>query len=198
MVEGVSRVGPARLTLANVASVAGVSTGALVQRFGTKRGLLRAFTRWSVAETLRTMRAAYNAATDPVEGLVRALVGSIGPDPEPEEFANHLAFLHLELADPEFRAILADYDAAVQNELATYLAEAVDKGQLAVNDVEDLASTLNALRHGTQVAWAIARDGSLADAARRHIETLLAPYRRARSSARGNTTKENSIDGTPP
>ncbi|HEY8476406.1 MAG TPA: TetR family transcriptional regulator C-terminal domain-containing protein [Chloroflexota bacterium] len=151
-----------------------------------------------MAETLRTMRAAYNAATDPVEGLVRALVGSIGPDPEPEEFANHLAFLHLELADPEFRAILADYDAAVQNELATYLAEAVDKGQLAVNDVEDLASTLNALRHGTQVAWAIARDGSLADAARRHIETLLAPYRRARSSARGNTTKENSIDGTPP
>jgi len=197
VVEGVSRVGPARLTLADVASVAGVSTGALVQRFGTKRGLLRAFTRWSVAETLRTMRAAYNAAPDPVEGLVRAMVGSIGPDPEPEEFANHLAFLHLELADPEFRAILADYDAAVQNELATYLAEAVDKGQLAVNDVEGLASTLNALRHGTRVAWAIARDGSLADAARHHIETFLAPYRRARSSIRGNTTEEKNVDGAP-
>jgi AcrR family transcriptional regulator len=40
--RAVSRVGPARLTLADVAKEAGVVPATLVQRFGTKRGMLLA------------------------------------------------------------------------------------------------------------------------------------------------------------
>ncbi|WP_153263265.1 hypothetical protein [Nonomuraea phyllanthi] len=39
-----------------------------------------------------------------MEGLIRTMVRSVGRDVEPEEFANHLAFLHLELADDDATA----------------------------------------------------------------------------------------------
>ena len=42
-----SRLGPARLTLAEVAKEAGLSPATLVQRFGSKRGLMLAL--WAAA-----------------------------------------------------------------------------------------------------------------------------------------------------
>src|SRR5215207_3464771 len=174
----VGEIGPVKLTLADVARAAGVSTGALVQRFGSKRELLLGFLRLGVAESLpaRAMRAAYEGAPDPVEGLVRAVLGLVGRDRSPQEFGNHLAFLHLELADPEFRALLSRYDAGLRAELSDYLADAVAAGQLAVDDVPALAAAVSSLISGTQIVWAMSRTGSLADALRRDLTTLLAPY----------------------
>jgi len=170
----VGKVGPARLTLADVAREAHASTGAIAQRFGNKRNLLLSFLRAS--DILLVMRAAYVSAPDPVTGLVRAVVASAGPDRSPEEFANHLAFLHLDLTDSEFRAVLAEQDAAIWNEMVGYLQSGVAQELLVVDDVDALASAINSLRSGTQITWAIGRRGSLADALRRDLNALLAPY----------------------
>ncbi|GLW05693.1 TetR family transcriptional regulator [Microtetraspora sp. NBRC 13810] len=176
----VGRVGPSRLTLADVAREAGVSTGVLVGRYGSKRDLLLGFVRWGLSEQAfaRPMRAAFETAADPVEGLIRAVVRSAGPGTEPGEFANHLAFLHLELADEEFRALLGEHDAAVRAELAGYLRAAVTAGRLVPGaDVEALASAVDSIRNGTQITWAMTRSQPLGDAIRRDLTTLLAPYR---------------------
>ena len=71
LATAVGRVGPGRLTLADVAREAGVSTGVLVGRYGSKRDLLLGFVRWGLAETgysdpaakrnPRWIRAIYNA-----------------------------------------------------------------------------------------------------------------------------------------
>jgi AcrR family transcriptional regulator len=159
----VGKVGPSRLTLADVAREAEVSTGALVQRFGTKRGLLLAFLR--AADPAAVMRRAASTRDDPLDGLVEALVALAGPDRAPAEFANHLAFLHLELADEEFRADLAAFDAAVRAELLSYV------------DDPALVDALIGLFHGVQITWAIRRDGTLAAALRSALEVLLAPRR---------------------
>ena len=45
--RAMSRLGPARLTLAEVATEAGLSAATLVQRFGSKRGLMLAL--WASA-----------------------------------------------------------------------------------------------------------------------------------------------------
>lgn len=179
----VGRVGPSRLTLADVAQEAGVSTGVLVGRYGSKRDLLLGFVRWGLSEEafIRPMRAAFGSAHDPVEGLIRAVVRSVGRDVEPEEFANHLAFLHLELADDEFRALLGEHDAAVRAELAHYLRSAVASGCLAADaDVDALAATVDSIRNGTQITWAMTRTRPLAEALRHDLSTLLDPYRRGK------------------
>src|SRR5215217_487509 len=152
----VGEVGPGRLTLAHVARAAGVSTGAVAQRFGSKRNLLLRFAR--TGSTVPLMRAAYEAAVsaggDAVDGLVRAVLASAGPELSPEAFANHLALLHLDLADPEFREALAGHAGAVRRELMTYLDAAAAQGRLVGADVPALADTVGALRDGTLIAWA--------------------------------------------
>jgi AcrR family transcriptional regulator len=173
--EAVGRVGPARLTLADVARAAGVSTGALVQRYGSKRNLLLAFSGRS-GGLAAAMRAAYQNAPDPVEGLLRAVILGTDAEQSPEQFANHLAFLHLELADPQFRELLARHAAEVRCELEHYVREAVDEGRLATPDVAALAAAVDAIRNGTRLTWAMHRQGELADALRRDLGTLLAPY----------------------
>ncbi|MEV7006798.1 TetR/AcrR family transcriptional regulator [Streptosporangium sp. NPDC051022] len=176
----IGKAGPVRLTLADVARAAGVSTGALVQRYGSKRGLLLGFVRWETAGEafVRPMRAAFEAAPDPVEGLIRAVVRAAGHEMDPQEFANNLAFLHLELADDEFRALLGDHVRAVRAELLGYLGAAVAGGHLVdTADLGALADAADSIRNGTQLTWAATRSGSLADALRRDLRTLLDPYR---------------------
>ncbi|MBM7790401.1 TetR/AcrR family transcriptional regulator [Tenggerimyces flavus] len=174
----VGRIGPVRLTLAEVAKEAGLSAAALVQRYGGKRELLIAFIagddRYSF--TAR-MRLAYERSDDPVEGLIDAVVSVAGEELTPDEFANHLAFLHFELADPEFRRLLAGHDRAVRDELEQYVHDAVVKGRLVVEDELALVEAVNALLSGTQLTWAMSRRGTLRDALRRDLGTLLDPYR---------------------
>jgi AcrR family transcriptional regulator len=157
----VGKVGPVRLTLADVAREADVSTGALVQRFGTKRGLLLAFLRSASPAAL--MRSTFARYDDPLVGLVEALVALAGPDRAPGEFANHLAFLHLELADEEFRADLRAFDAGVRDELLSH--------------VEDppLVDAAIGLFHGVQITWAIRREGTLRSALRSALTLLVTP-----------------------
>ncbi|APU13276.1 TetR/AcrR family transcriptional regulator [Actinoalloteichus sp. GBA129-24] len=180
--SAVGRVGPVRLTLAEVARDAEVSTGVLVQRYGSKRGLLLAFIGSGLAQRAFhvPMRAAFaEAPDDPVEGVIRAVAATVGPDRSPDEFANHLAFLHLELADEEFRTLLGDYARAVQAELARLLRTAVAAGAISEDiDVDALAAALDSVRNGTQITWAMTRTGRLADAVRRDLTMLLDPYRR--------------------
>ncbi len=170
----VGRVGPHRLTLRDVAQEAGVSPAMLVQRFGSKRGLLLGFLRAGGA--LDSMRRAYTVAASPVEGLIDAVVATSGADLSPEEFANHLAFLHLDLSDPEFRAVLAEEEAEVRQELVAYLHAAVEHGELRPVEVRRLAAAVHAIWNGAQIAWAVERDGTLAGALTRDLWTLLGPY----------------------
>jgi AcrR family transcriptional regulator len=173
--SAVGAVGPHRLTLADVARAAGVSTGVLVQRYGSKRGLLLAFVRVGVEAFPLPMTAAFGSAEDPVEGLVRAVLSISWNDISPAEFANHLAFLHLELADDEFRELLGRHHTRVRTELATLVRTAVAAGRLT-GDPELLAAAIEAVRNGTQLTWAMTRTGPLADALRRDLTTLLNPY----------------------
>ncbi|GAA1680187.1 TetR/AcrR family transcriptional regulator [Fodinicola feengrottensis] len=167
--SAVRAIGPIKLTMADVARTAGVSTGALVQRYGSKRGMLLAFLK--AGSVGPGMRAAFEAAADPVDGIQAALAYGMAADQSPDEFANSLAFLHLDLSDPEFREVLAGYQESQLADLRSYLV-------IAGVERAGLAEVLTALRHGTQIAWAISRDGVLLDALRANVETVLAPYRK--------------------
>lgn len=173
----IGRAGPVELTLAQVAREAGVTTGALVQRFGSKRGLLLAFARRGTDEFVAAMREEYDRAPDPVEGLVAALVSLVGAEMSPREFSHHLAYLNLEMADDELRPPLVAGRARFRELLAEYVADGIGAGLLRVPDVGALVEVLDALWHGAQISWALFRDGTRADLMRATVTTVLAPYR---------------------
>ena len=96
------RLGPARLTLADVAEEAGVSAAALVQRFGSKRALLLAAAKDAAQGgdyIFPGLRARHSSPVAALLGLAdcMALMGTT-----PAEIAHNLAFLQIDLTDPDF------------------------------------------------------------------------------------------------
>jgi AcrR family transcriptional regulator len=174
--ELIGRVGPARLTLAGVAQEVGLAPATLVQRFGSKRGLMLAAARRGTAWSGRfgTARA---AAPSHVEALVAALCGAAAAVRTPETMANGLAFLQLDLADDEFRAEALAGAEAMQDEARALLRDALDAGELAGADAAALAATVCTTYNGALITWAIHRAGTIEDWLRARLEAVLEPYR---------------------
>ena len=95
-------------------------------------------------------RAPRDAAVDFLVGLAR----SVG---DRRAFAHHLAFLELDVADPEFRAAAAEYVAAVLARLEAFGLPARE------------ARALYVAYNGALVLWALTGEGPLEDALRRDL-----------------------------
>jgi AcrR family transcriptional regulator len=173
--HAIGAVGPARLTLADVAREAGVAPATLVVRFGSKRALLLA-----VAErAARTVPAAFpSAGEDPLGALEEGLVALTAPVADPESFAHHLAFLQMDLADPELRRHAAAHARALRRAVRRLLDAAVQAGQLAPSDTAALAGAVQAIRQGALLDWAVDRRGNPGARVRSVVRELLLPRRR--------------------
>ncbi|HEX6597146.1 MAG TPA: helix-turn-helix domain-containing protein, partial [Acidimicrobiales bacterium] len=78
--RAVSRHGPGQLTLATVAGEAGITAAAILQRFGSKRGLLLALSRRSTAGAAEAVAAALarSKTGSPREALAPRRTGELG------------------------------------------------------------------------------------------------------------------------
>jgi AcrR family transcriptional regulator len=171
----IGRVGPARLTLARVAEEVGLSPATLVQRFGSKRGLMLAAARRGTDWPGRFAAARATAPTR-VEALVAALVGATAPVRTPETMANSIAFLQIDLADDDFHAEALAGARAMREEIEALLREALGAGELAGADPAVLAETVATIYNGALITWAIHRDGPIEAWLRARLEAVLAPY----------------------
>ncbi len=169
----IGRVGPARLTLAHVAAEAGLAPATLVQRFGSRRGLLLAVARRAI-----DLDAVFPEGKDPLEAVVSGLAALTAGVRTPEALANSLAFLQLDLADPDFHAEAHAFFGRLEARLEALLREAAAAGGLAGADPAALASTLLTTYNGALITWAVQRDGALEDWMRSRVCAVLAPYRR--------------------
>ena len=177
--RAMQRYGPGQLTLAHVAKEAGVVPATLIQRFGTKRGLLLTVCRTapaSVPQQFAAARAKYKSA---LETLVELYVACSALASTPESMANGLAYLQKDLTDPEFRAVTLAQFKVLQAETRKLLDEAVATHELVECDTAELARLIQQVNGGSMLDWAVFREGSLAAWLRRDLEALLGPYRRS-------------------
>ena len=171
------RRSPVDLTLADVAKEAGVVPATLIQRFGTKRGLLLAACRTApggVPEQFGAARAKYGS---PLKTLIELYAECGGFASTPEAMANGLAYLQVDLIDPEFHAITLAQFTAIRHETKKLLDDAVASDELKPCDTGDLARLIQQVNDGAMLNWAVYRKGSLAAWLRRSLKGLLAPYR---------------------
>ncbi|HLU55694.1 MAG TPA: TetR family transcriptional regulator [Pseudonocardia sp.] len=174
----VTDAGPTGLTLAAVADRVGVSAPALAQRFGSKRGLLAAFAAREAAGVAEVFAAGAAAHPDPLTALVETLAGLPSGITSPEGLANNLAFLQLDLTDPQLRPHAVAQSRAVRAEIADLVRAAVGAAQLAEDTPpETLAADLYATYCGAMLTWAIDGGGDLRGWLREHLERALAPHR---------------------
>jgi len=174
----ISRVGPVRMTLADVGEAVGLVPATLLQRFGSKRGLLLALVEQSVESVnarLAELRAAHASALDAAIAAASDMAEHVKT---PEELANNLAFFQIDLSDPDFHRLALEHSRRVRAGYESLLEDAIAAGELARCDTAALASALQAVAAGSLLNWAIHRDGPVAAWVRADLETLMAPYRR--------------------
>ncbi len=170
------RIGPARLTFAAVAAEVGLSAATLVQRFGTKRGLLPAADKRGIDHWVSALDR--STAASPLARVVEGLVLAVDRVATPELMANSVAMLQLDLADPDFHAETLRGARAVRAHIERDLGAALDAGELrAGTDVAPLATLGETTYHGAMVGWAIHRERALAEWMREQVEAVLAPHR---------------------
>jgi AcrR family transcriptional regulator len=177
-VQVVTRLGPYRATLADVGAEIGLSPAALVKRFGSKRGLLLAIARHGARALPERIASAAHAQT-PVDALIDVLSGIAGAIQTQEEFANHLAFLLLDLSDPEFQQITRRYAIAIESAVDGVLQAGQTAGELAAGDLRALPGAVHAVYNGALITWGMSGEGSPADHVRSRLQQLIRPYRAA-------------------
>ena len=181
----IGRVGPGNLTLADVGKEAGLSAATLVQRFGSKRGLLLAMAT-SAAESMDACFDMVRAAhASPLAALVAAATDITRYFDTPEEVANHLSFLQMDLSDPDFHRLMVISSRKTLEGYRRLLREAVDAGELVECDTQRLARAITAVCGGSLIQWAVFKQGAAIAWVRQDVDAVLAPYRSSTPSAQG-------------
>ncbi|MBZ5617165.1 MAG: TetR/AcrR family transcriptional regulator [Acidobacteriia bacterium] len=173
----ISRIGPARLTLAEVAAEAGLSPATLLQRFGSKRGLLLAAAGQGMAGVEECFARIRSAHRSPLGALSASFEEMTHMCETPEAMANSLAFLEIDLTDPDFHRLAWENSRSMLAGYRALLDEAVAAREIVPCDTARLARALSALCGGSLLSWAILREGTVTQWLRDDLDTVLGPLR---------------------
>jgi AcrR family transcriptional regulator len=179
-----NRVGPKDLTLAAIAEQAGVTAAVLVQRFGSKRALLLALTEAFTRNAGGLVPALVAEHRSPLAALTAYVDCMAGMASSRAALARSLAYLQMDLTDPEFRKYLVRQARATRTGLTKLVQRARDEGELTADaNPARLARAVEAIITGSMLAWAVYQKGTAAEWMRSDVDVLLAPYRGGRRRA---------------
>lgn len=169
---------PSELTLAAIGAEVGVTAGALVQRFGSKRQLLLTLARKAAEGGPKDAGHWLAAHGSPMAALEAYAACMSGHATSPAAFQRGLAYLQQDLADPELQDLLAKQTDGMRATIARLAAAARDAGEIrAESDPDRLARLIEALIAGGMMSWAYRPEGKAADWVLALLRDLLMPYR---------------------
>jgi AcrR family transcriptional regulator len=167
------RLSPSRLTLEAIAREAGIVPATIVQRFGTKQALILAVCRETTAQIPQRAVEARREYSSPSKALVELYVKASSFASTPEAMSNGLAYLQIDLTDPDFYSATLEQFRSVRRETKKLLDDAVATGELPRCDTGALARLIQNTYNGSLLGWAIYRQGSVAHWVRDDLELLL-------------------------
>jgi AcrR family transcriptional regulator len=168
------RVGPAELTLGAIAAEAGVTAGALVQRFGSKRELMLAHWRQAAAGGPPDPEA---HAASPLQALRDIAAQYARLAASPRAALRNLAYMQSDWADAALRREVLRHARAARARCEQLVAEAVAQGELrAGTDARSMARMIEVTLGGSFLAWTLHREGSAATRLREDLDATLRPY----------------------
>jgi AcrR family transcriptional regulator len=186
-----SKVGPRELTLAAIAKEAGVTAAVLVQRFGSKRALLLALSeRYSdgASEYIAAFAAKYASPLVALRAYADCMAGMAA---SPAALARNLAYLQIDMTDPDFRRHLVKQARATRAGLGRLVEAALEAGELMPSvKPAQLARTIETVLSGSLITWGFYREGTAARWMRSDLEAVLVPWLRKHSSPAGGRSSK--------
>jgi AcrR family transcriptional regulator len=172
-----AELGPVKLTLAAVGAKVGLAPPTLMQRFGSKRGLLLACAARSPLTVLRAAEEAAARNASPLATLRDFALSAVAHIRHREELGNGLGLVQLDVADPEFRQHALAHSFAIVDSCDKFYRAAVDAGELrADTDVPALARHTLVCFNGALQVWAVTGWGSLHDFLTEQLDRMIAPH----------------------
>jgi AcrR family transcriptional regulator len=183
-----SRVGPRELTLAVIAKEAGVTAAVLVQRFGSKRALLLALSAKYSDGAGEFIAALAKQHASPLAALRAYADCMAGMAASPAALARSLAYLQIDMTDPDFRRHLLKQARATRAGLGRLIEAALQAGELDRGArPRQLARTIETVLSGSLITWGFYREGNAARWMRADLDAVMAPWlRKRRGRARGH------------
>ena len=179
--RAMTRLGPGELTLAEIAGEAGVTAGALSQRFGSKRQLLLALAEGaatSAGDFIHELRTKHRSPLATIRAYAECLAHLAE---SPGALARSLAYLQIDLADADFRQHLVVQARATRAAFDELLIEAVAAGELVRStDTRSLARSLEVTLNGSLMTYAFYQEGTAARWLRGNCDAILGPYLKKR------------------
>ena len=176
-----SSVGPRELTLAVIAKEAGVTAAVLVQRFGSKRGLLLALSaKYSdgAGEFIQVLAKQHASPLAALRAYADCMAGMAA---SPAALARSLAYLQIDMTDPDFRRHLVKQARATRAGLRRLVEAALEVGELDRSARPgQLARTIETVLSGSMITWGFYREGNAARWMRADLDAVLAPWLRKR------------------
>ena len=177
--RAMQRLGPNELTLADIAAEAGVTAGALVQRFGSKRDLLlRLSEQFSggTSQMFDELRASHRSPLAVIRAYADCMAGMAAT---PAALMRNLSYLQIDLTDDDFRRNLAKQAKAAREELQRLIREAIEANELVpATNPRQLARTIEAIISGSMLSWAYNQQGPAAKWVRDDLNAILRPFLR--------------------
>jgi AcrR family transcriptional regulator len=173
------RVPPPDFTLGAIAEEAGVTAGLLVQRFGSKRGLMVRLAELAAKESAGFIEGLRERYESPLAAL-RAYADCMADlAASPETLARNLAYLVDDLRDPELRRYLETQGRRTRAAMTKLLTDAVAYRELSPHtNPKQLARTVETIIGGSMLTWATYRQGAAVRWMRQDLELVLAPFRK--------------------
>jgi AcrR family transcriptional regulator len=171
------RVGPGELTLGAIAAEAGLTASALVQRFGSRRGLLleiMAGVARGTPQMFRELRARNRSPLDTLRAYADCMAGMAET---PAALARSFAYLQLDLTDEGLRRHLLAQAKSTRAAFRRLLDEAVKTGEIeGSTNTSRLARTIEVVISGSLLSWACYQEVPAARWIRADLQAVLAPY----------------------
>lgn len=149
-----------------------------MQRFGSKRDLMVALTA-GVADATPQMFAQLRAGRRSPLAVIRAYGDCIAQMGDaPGGMAHHLAYLQMDLSDPDLHRHVRNQARASRVELVKLVREAIAKGELQQTvDADALGRVIEVTVSGSLMSWAFYQEGPAVKWVRKDLEMALKPYR---------------------
>jgi AcrR family transcriptional regulator len=168
-----------------------------VQRFGSKRALLLALAvrfAGGAGTVFNGLRAAHRRPLAALRAYAMCMADLAST---PDALSRNLAYLQIDLTDPEFRAHLQANARGTRLEIESLLQAAVLEGVLRRDaDPPRLARTVEAVISGSLMTWACYRKGAAAAWIRRDLDAVLQPHLsagpRAKAPAAGRVRRRQT------
>ncbi len=150
--QALCKKGISKLTINDISDEINLSPAGLLKRFGSKKGILLAYSEFVVELTIKSFEEA-RMEHSPMNALKKIYKNAMKLADDPISLANHTSFYLESTSDPDLLAISRKRLDVIDKETQALLKQAINQGEIKECDVNLISTVLQSSVGGAMLIW---------------------------------------------